>query len=187
MSTLWIVIIVIALVLAGVVAALCMRRCMGKKKVTFGASEVLGFGLAEEPPSPCLGCCGEGEAEGGGKFRLKVSDPEYTALLEGKKTVEARPDRPPFSKLEKGDVVTVVRARPKGDTSEYPGGRYKVDAKIVGVAKHKDIAARLKKEAVGNVYPGKTAKEATERFSAFLPADITIADPVISLKLEILE
>lgn len=123
-------------------------------------------------------------AIGGGSFRLKVSDPEYTDLLSGKKTVEARLDRPPFSRLEAGDPVVIVRSRPKGDTSEYPGGKYKYDAEVVRVAKYKNIDALLKGEGVAKVYPGKTASEAVSRFSEYLPPDTSAAsDPVIAIEL----
>ena len=120
---------------------------------------------------------------GGGAFRFKVSDPEYTAMLDGKKTIEARLDRPPYSNLKAGDPVVVVRARPQGDTSEYPGGRYKHDAEIARIERHKNFAALLKAEGVGKVYPGKSEKEATERFEAYLPEGATSADPVLAIEL----
>ena len=120
---------------------------------------------------------------GGGSFRLKVSDPEYTALLNGEKTIEARLDRPPFNRLAAGDPIVVVRSRPKGDTSEYPGGKYKHDAEVVRVAKHKGIEALLKSEGVTKVYPGKSAAEAAARFSAYLPPGTTASDPVLAIEL----
>ena len=121
---------------------------------------------------------------GGGPFRLRVSDPEYTSLLEGKKTVEVRPDKPPFTRLKAGDAITVVRARPKGDTSEYPGGMYKHSATVVRVTKHADLEAALKTEGVGKVYPGKTQPEAVARFKLYLPPGRSEADPVIALELK---
>lgn len=124
-----------------------------------------------------------GDVVGGGPFRLKVSDPEYTALLDGEKTVEARLDRPPFNRLAAGDPVVVVRSRPKDDTSEYPGGRYKYDAEVVRVEKYKGIEALLKGEGVAKVYPGKTAAEAAARFGAYLPPGTTASEPVIAIEL----
>jgi len=121
---------------------------------------------------------------GGGPFRLRVSDPEYTALLEGKKTIEVRPDKPPFTRLKAGDAITVVRARPKDDKSEYPGGMYKHSAAIVRVTKHANLEAALKTEGVGKVYPGKTQAEAVERFKLYLPPGRSEADPVIALELK---
>lgn len=121
---------------------------------------------------------------GGGAFRLKVSDPEYTALLEGKKTVEARPDRPPFARLKAGDPVVVVRARPQGDTSEYPGGRYKYDATVARVDKYPSIEALLKGETLAKVYPGHTAASAAERFAMYLPQGTGPKDPVLAIELK---
>lgn len=121
---------------------------------------------------------------GGGPFRLRVSDPEYTALLDGKKTIEVRPDKPPFTRLKAGDAIVVIRARPKGDTSEYPGGMYKHSASVVRVTKHANLEAALKTEGIGKVYPGKTAAEATERFKMYLPPGRSEADPVIALELK---
>jgi len=121
---------------------------------------------------------------GGGPFRLRVSDPEYTSLLDGKKTIEVRPDKPPFTRIKAGDQITVVRARPKGDTSEYPGGMYKHNASVVRVTKHANLEAALKTEGVGKVYPGKTAAEATARFKQYLPPNKSENDPVIAFELK---
>jgi ASC-1-like (ASCH) protein len=124
---------------------------------------------------------------GGGPFRLRVSDPEYTALLEGKKTIEARPDRAPFSRIKSGDVVTVVRARPKGDTSEYPGGQYKHNSTVARVTKYASLDALLKTEGVAKVYPGKSVAEAASRFGMYLPPGTTAADPVMAIELKIVK
>jgi ASC-1-like (ASCH) protein len=123
------------------------------------------------------------EILGGGPFRLKVSDPEYTSLLEGKKTIEARLDRPPFNHLVAGDPLVVIRSRPKGDDSEYPGGRYKYDAEVVRVEKYKGIEALLKGEGVGKVYPGKSAADAAARFGMYLPPGTPALAPVIAIEI----
>jgi len=128
----------------------------------------------------------EGEfVDGGGMFRLRVSDPEYTALLEGKKTVEVRPDRQPFTRLKEGDTVVVVRARPKEDTSEYPGGKYKHESKVVRITKYASLEELLKKEPLAKVYPGKSAAEATERFNMYLRPGATAKDPVMAIELKV--
>jgi ASC-1-like (ASCH) protein len=120
---------------------------------------------------------------GGGPFRLKVSDPEYTALLEGKKTVEARLDRPPFDRLKEDDPVTVVRARARDDTSEYPGGRYKYDTTVARVTRYGSFDALLKGESLSAVYPGKDAAEAKESFERFLPEGETASSAVLAIEL----
>ena len=129
----------------------------------------------------------DNDTYGGGPFRLRVSDPEYTALLEGKKTVEARPDRAPFSRIKAGDTITVVRARPKGDISEYPGGQYKHNSTVVRVSKHANLEALLKAEGVAKVYPGKSASEAAERFGVYLPPGASAKDPVMAIELKIIK
>jgi ASC-1-like (ASCH) protein len=122
---------------------------------------------------------------GGGPFRLKVSDPEYTALLEGKKVVEARLDRPPFANLKEGEEIVVIRSRPKDDTSEYPGGKYKHNSKIVKITKYSSLEELLKKETLAKVYPGKTAAEAAARFGMYLPPGTSAKDPVLAIELKI--
>ena len=127
------------------------------------------------PPGPIFG---------GGPFRLKVSDPEYTALRNGVKTIEARLDRPPFNQLRAGEQIIVVRSRPQGDTSEYPGGEYKFDAEIVSIDKFKNLAELLKKHKLEDIYPDqKTASSATARFEKYLPQGASAADPVVAIEI----
>ena len=121
---------------------------------------------------------------GGGPFRLKVSDPEYTAFRNGVKTIEARLDRPPFNQIRAGDQIIVIRARPQGDTSEYPGGEYKFDAEVVSIDKFKNLAELLKKKKLEDVYPDqKTASGATARFEQYLPPGTSAADPVLAIEI----
>lgn len=121
---------------------------------------------------------------GGGPFRLRVSDPEYTSLLDGKKTIEARLDKPPFNRIKTGETVIVVRARPKGDTSEYPGGAYKHESTVTRITKYPSLEALLKTEGAAKVYPGKSASEATARFTMYLPPGTSAADPVMAIELK---
>ena len=125
----------------------------------------------------------DGLVEGGGVFRLKVSDPEYTALLKGEKTVEARLDRAPFNRLMAGDPVVVVRARPKDDTSEYPGGRYKYSAEVVRIKKYASIEDLLTSEGHAKVYPGRTRAEGLMQFGMYLPPGTLATDPVMAIEL----
>jgi ASC-1-like (ASCH) protein len=108
---------------------------------------------------------------GGGAFRLKVSDPEYTSMLKGKKTVEARPDREGgiFSRLKEKDPIVVVRSRPVGDTSEYPGGKYKFNATIDKIKKYGSIKELIESEKLSKVYPDrKTTAEAIEQYNKYV-------------------
>lgn len=125
----------------------------------------------------------EGFIEGGGVFRLKVSDPEYTALLKGEKTVEARLDRAPFNRLTAGDPVVVVRARPRDDTSEYPGGRYKYNAEVVRIKKYASIEDLLTSEGHAKVYPGRTRAEGLMQFGMYLPPGTLATDAVMAIEL----
>lgn len=127
-------------------------------------------------------------AVGGGPFRLKVSDPEYTALLNGEKNIEARLDRPPFNLLAVGDQIVVIRSRPKGDESEYLDGKYKYDAEIVRIERYPSgIAALLKGEGAAKVYPGLSASEATARFNKYIPKETPSTEPVIAIELRALD
>ena len=132
--------------------------------------------IAPAPPT--------GPIFGGGPFRLKVSDPEYTALRNGVKTIEARLDRPPFNQIKAGDQIIVIRSRPQGDTSEYPGGEYKFDAEVVSIDKFKNLAELLKKKKLEDIYPDqKTVSSATTRFEQYLPPGTSAADPVLAIEI----
>ena len=123
--------------------------------------------------------------EGGGVFRLKVADPWYEAMYEGKKTVEGRLDRGPFSRLKQGDPVVVVRSRPQGDQSEYTKGPYKYTTEVVRVTKYANYAALIKAEGADKIFPGKkTAEAATDEFKKHLrdPADLN--GPAIAIELK---
>lgn len=119
---------------------------------------------------------------GAGVFRLKVGDPQYTELLKGKKTVEARLDREPYNKLKVGDDIMVVRARPQGDTSEYPGGQYKYSTKIASIKKYKGIDELLKTE-LSATYPGLSVSDAKARFLEFVPEGVIGKEDVIAIHL----
>lgn len=124
------------------------------------------------------------EKSGAGAFRLKVSDPEYTNMLKGEKTVEARLDRAPFNKLKEGEEILIVRSRPQGDTSEYPGGEYKFNAEIVKIKKYPNIDALIKGEGVGKVYPSRTAAAGKARFEEYLPEGTTPSDAVLAIEIK---
>ena len=57
------------------------------------------------------------------------------------------------------------------------------DAEVSRVDKYPNLAALLKGEGVGKVYPGKTAAEATERFAMYLPPGASPDAPVLALEL----
>jgi ASC-1-like (ASCH) protein len=105
--------------------------------------------------------------EGGGGFRLRMRDPSYTYALEGKKTVEARPNKPPFNKLKAGETITVARSRPQGDTAEYEGVR-RFAARVDRVTPHASFKALVDAEGLSAVAPGaKNAAAATAAFREF--------------------
>lgn len=134
-------------------------------------------------PSSIIG----GGIIGGGLFRFKVSDPEYTALLKGTKTIEARLDKAPFNTLTGGSTVIVVRSRPKDDTtSEYPGGEYKFIAKITGITKYPNIKALLDKH-LSAAYPNRTQKDAIAQFEKYLPPDASSDGSVIAFSIQKLD
>jgi ASC-1-like (ASCH) protein len=127
---------------------------------------------------------------GAGPFRLyvrdgvKPADKWYTKMLKGEKKVEVRLDRKPFDQIKVGDDIVVVRSRPKGDTSEYPGGRYKYTTTVIRATKYNNLEQLLKGEGAENVYPGKLAgTTAASIFSEFLPESASVADKVIALEL----
>ena len=178
MDTTCIILIVVLVILALLCGFLMVKRRSLALKIAGDVFTDVVNGGGHYSDTPASGVDG---VDGGGQFRLSVSDPEYTNLLEGKKTVEARLDRPPFTKLNVGDPIVVVRSRPKGDTSEYPGGRYKFNAKVTKAKKYDNLAALLKGEGVAKVYPGKTAAAAANSFALYLPPGASADDPVIAL------
>lgn len=122
---------------------------------------------------------------GGGAFRLKVADPWYEAMLEGRKTVEGRLDRGPFSRLKQGDPIIVIRSRPRGDTSEYTRGPYKYETEVARVTKYPNYAALIKAEGPDKVFPGKkTAEAATDEFKKHLRDPADLVGPAIAIELK---
>lgn len=111
----------------------------------------------------------EGMVEGGGPFRLSVREPRYAKMQKGEVTIEPRPDNKTFSRLKAGDPIMVIRSRPRGDTSEYPGGEYKFEAEVVRVDKYPSISDLLEKEKLAKVYPGDTKASATAAYHEFTP------------------
>ena len=205
--TWWIIALVVLIVLALVVGFVVYQRGAKARKLAAGLGVALGGALGgnsyydddddassddddrndgddDEDLSWGGDCAGEYEhiVEGAGPFRLAVRDPWYTMMLNGEKVIEGRLDRKPFDQLKHGDDVTVVRSRPKGDTSEYPSGRYKYNTSVVRVKKYKNFDALLKGEGVDKVYPGKKAADATKIFNEFLPPSVDADSPVIALE-----
>lgn len=139
------------------------------------------FGAEKEQVVAYAG--GEGDDDdvlGAGYPRLFLSDPDYTSARLGKKTIDARACKSPFSDIKLGDVVTVVRARPQGDTSEYPGGEFKFWANITAKKEYANIKELLKEEGSKKVYPDHSEKEAIELFNKYLPKDSKPDDRVIA-------
>lgn len=96
---------------------------------------------------------------GGAGFRLRMRDPGYTQALNGQKTIEARPNRPPFDKLKAGDSITVARSRAQGDTSEYEGAR-RFPARVERVTPYDSLKALIAAEGLKAVWPGAKSEAA---------------------------
>jgi ASC-1-like (ASCH) protein len=104
---------------------------------------------------------------GGGGFQLRLRDPGYTHALDGKKTVEARPNRPPFDKVKAGETITVARSRPQGDTAEYEGPR-RFTARVGHTTKYPTFKALVAGEGLEALAPGvKTEAAAAKAFREF--------------------
>jgi len=163
-----IIVLVVLVILVKIVTRVLKSRREGKSPLALGG---------DEPGD-------EIDAEGGGPFRLSIRDPWYTKMLNGEKLVEGRLDKKPFNTIKEGDPIVVIRSRPKGDTSEYPGGKYKYTSTVKRITTYENFAALLKKEKAAKVYPGKTAAEATEIFNEFLPASASADSSVLAIEVE---
>lgn len=106
--------------------------------------------------------------EGGRReFQLRLRDPGYTYALKGEKTVEARPNKAPFSALKAGEDFTVARSRPQGDTEEYAGPR-RFAARVAHVKPYPSIGKLLDAEGLKAYAPGaKDKAAATAMFREF--------------------
>ena len=103
-----------------------------------------------------------GSAEGE-ELRRRVSDPWYTFIKEGKKTVEGRIVRPngPWAKLKVGDTVTFYL------DPEHPEDD-KIRVEITHIKHYKDFEEYLDKESLEKTLPGvKNNEEGLEIYKSF--------------------
>jgi len=89
--------------------------------------------------------------------RIGIREPWFTSMLEGTKTVEGRLKRGAAATLKAGDMITVARSRPPGDTTEHAGAR-RYETKVVRVTPYKSFAELVEKEK--DLFPEKSKKEA---------------------------
>lgn len=126
----------------------------------------------------------EGFVDGGG-ISIRMREPWFQAVLDGKKTVDARLDRPPFSKLKAGSPVVIARSRPQGDTTEYPGPR-RVKATVRGSKKYAGLAELLDGESLADVAPGaKTKAAALKSFREFITEDAEKESGVLAISFDV--
>lgn len=181
--------LIIFFVLVVVLALLLLVRSRASKRAARARAHggCLGGWGDEDPGSESEGAEGSDEEGflGGGAFRLKVADPWYEAMLEGKKAVEGRLDRGPFSRLKTGDPVVVIRSRPRGDTSEYTKGPYKYSTEVARITKYPNYSALVKSEGAEKLYPGKkTAEAAVDEFKKHLRDPADLAAPAVAIELK---
>ncbi len=124
---------------------------------------------------------------GGGLLRLKVSEPRYTMMVEGKLHMDARLDKMPFNNIKVGDSIIILRARPKDELTENPGynhPEYKFTTTVKTITKYENIEALLKSKGVKNFYPDSTTSEAIAMFSEYLPTKYSVSSPVIAIEFQ---
>ena len=88
-------------------------------------------------------------------YYMPIREPWFGMMLKGEKLVEARLNRGPAANLKVGDLITVARSRPAGDTKEYPGARRCV-TKVKRVKHYKSIEDMVKEEGAEKLFPGLT-------------------------------
>jgi ASC-1-like (ASCH) protein len=88
-------------------------------------------------------------------YYMPIREPWFEMMLNGEKLVEARLNRGPAANLKVGDLITVARSRPAGDTKEYPGARRFV-TKVKRVKHYKSIEDMVKEEGAEKLFPGLT-------------------------------
>ena len=101
-------------------------------------------------------------------FKKKVSEPWFTLIKKGKKTVEGRLDKGDFSEMEVGDVVIWSN----GDDLKSKN----IKTKIKKVTRYKTLYEMIKKERLKNVLPSpkiKTIQEGVNRVYRSPPVNYT--------------
>lgn len=124
---------------------------------------------------------------GGGLLRLKVSEPRYTMMVDGKLHMDVRLDKMPFNNIKVGDSIIMIRARPKDELTKNPDynhPEYKFTTTVKTITKYENIEALLKSKGVKNFYPDATASEAVAMFSEYLPTKYSVSSPVIAIEFQ---
>lgn len=94
---------------------------------------------------------------GGGGPRLGIREPWYSKMMHGEKRVEGRLRRGAAATLKAGDLITVARSRPEGDTTEY-GKPYRYITKVKRVSNFKSFAELIKHEGADKLFPDSKKK-----------------------------
>ena len=155
-------IVIVLLFIIVVVAAICwlyIQKNAETHSYRCGGAEIEDVtyegGFAEYGDDAFEGGAEDAEVTGGADgARLGIRDEWFKMMLEGKKKVEGRLRRGAAATLEKGDLITVARSRPLGDTTEH-GKPYRYVTKVTRVTKYKSFADLVKGEGVEKLFPGK--------------------------------
>jgi ASC-1-like (ASCH) protein len=108
-----------------------------------------------------------------------VSEPYFSLIGQGLKTVEGRKNKPPFASLSIGDTITWY--------NDDIGFRRTVDTRVVAVAVYKTFKAYLQKERLSAclpVYGVNTMAQGVKVYRKFYSAEDERHYGVLAIRLE---
>ena len=153
-------IVIVLLFIIVVVAAICWLYLQKKAEThsyRCGGAEIedVAYEGGEYGDDAFEGGAEDAEVTGGADgARLGIRDEWFKKMLLGDKMVEGRLRRGAAATLKKGDLITIARSRPLGDTKEY-GKPYRYVTKVTRVTTYKSFADLIKGEGVEKLFPGK--------------------------------
>ena len=111
-----------------------------------------------------------------GPFQMSVSQPWFSAIKKGAKTIEGRLAKPKFLALEVGDTAVISRSGPvSASRSRAPTSSTSAASKVVAVVtrvvRYKSFAEYLSQEGLARTLPGvRTIDEGVQTYRQFYTA-----------------
>lgn len=101
-------------------------------------------------------------------FDINVSDPWYTAIKNGKKTIEGRLHKGKFADVKKGNVFIIHESVSVEDGRKRRKLRPAMVVLVTGVVKYKSFRDYLEQEGVARTLPGlKSVEEGVRAYRKF--------------------
>lgn len=101
------------------------------------------------------------------QYEINVANPWFNLIKDGKKTVEGRLKKPPFSLMKENDIIKVNLSRKEGEPYIDP-----FYIKVIKTNEYKTFSDMITKKGLENVLPGiKNIDDGVAVYRQFYPED----------------